>query len=298
MVTKQPVTARFHKPPEDLAGFFTSFYFAEIEPEGSAPLDDWLHPEWGGLRIFCGATPVSRIADHPPLSGADLVMTGPSSVPLHFSIGKTRMWGAGFLPLGWATFVGHSADRHANTVSNGRTTSDFVHFTRLAEELLQASKCHRDAGPADMFPLMEEFFRREAPRFGNQDPRIQTIHSALIEPELPDVSELADLCGVHPRTLERLSRRYFGFSPKLLLRRQRFMRSLSRYMLDPSLKWIGAIDPHYVDQSHFVRDCHDFLGMAPSEYVGLDHPILTAFMIERKRVLGSPVQTLDAPPVL
>ena len=292
MATKQPVTARFHIPPADLTGFFTSFYAAEVAPDGASPLADWLHPEWGGLRIFCGATPESRIADQPPLADADLVVTGPSSAPLHFSIGTTRMWGLGFLPLGWATFVGQPAARYANTVHNGRTTKDFGHFVPLANALLKAS----DASPEDHFAIMEEFFRNGTPRFGNQDPRIQTIHSALIEPELPDVSELAELCCVHPRTLERLCQRYFGFSPKLLLRRQRFMRSLTRYMLDPSLRWIGAIDPHYVDQSHFVRDCRDFLGMAPSEYVGLDHPILAAFMIERKRVLGSPVQTLDVPP--
>ncbi|MDZ4308355.1 helix-turn-helix domain-containing protein [Allopontixanthobacter sp.] len=295
MVMKQPVTARFQIPPADLSGFFTSFYAAEVSPDGAAPLTDWLHPEWGGLRIFCGATPESRIADQPPLANADLVLTGPSSVPLHFSIGETRIWGVGFLPLGWATFVGQSADRYANTVNDGRTNGDFTHFVPLADRLTQELRRQPDTGPADLFAIMEEFFRHEAPRFGNCDPRIQAIHSALIEPELPDVCELAELCGVHPRTLERLCRRHFGFSPKLLLRRQRFMRSLTRYMLDPSLRWIGAIDPHYVDQSHFVRDCHNFLGMAPSEYVNLDHPILAAFMLERKRVLGSPVQTLDRP---
>ncbi len=294
MVTKQPVTARFHKPSEDLAGFFTSFYTAEFAPVPGDLLTDRLHPEWGGLRIFDGETPQSQIGVHPVLADADLVLTGPSSGPLHFTIGRTHMWGIGFLPLGWATFVGQPAATYANTVHNGRTTSDFAHFVPLADQLLEASK----SSAADHFAIMEEFFLKEAPRFGNLDPRIQTIHTALIEPELPDVSELAELCGVHPRTLERLSLRYFGFSPKLLLRRQRFMRSLTRYMLEPSLRWIGAIDSHYVDQSHFVRDCHDFLGMAPSEYAGLDHPILAAFMQERKRVLGSPVQTLDAPPTL
>lgn len=295
MGTQQPVTARFHEPPADLAGFFTSFYCAEIETPGPGQIADWLHPEWSGLRIFSGAKPVSRIAGTQPVTDADLVMTGPSSVPLHFSIGTTRLWGFGLLPLGWATFVGQSADQFANTVNNARTTGAFSQFVPLGDRLLALGgpKCTSD--PADMFPILEDFFRNDAPRFGNGDARIQTIHSAMIEPELPTVTELAERCGVLPRTLERLSLRHFGFSPKVLLRRQRFMRTLSRFMLEPSLGWIRAIDSLYVDQSHFVRDCHDFLGMAPREYAALDHPILSAFVRERKQALGSPVQTLDPP---
>jgi methylphosphotriester-DNA--protein-cysteine methyltransferase len=95
--------------------------------------------------------------------------------------------------------------------------------------------------------------------------------------------------------MERLCRKHFGFSPKLLLRRQRFMRSLAQFVLDPSLGWIGALDSLYFDQSHFVRDCRDFLGMAPSEYVAADHPVILGFMRERMRAHGSAVQTLDSP---
>lgn len=295
MRTKQPVTVWFHEPPADLARFFTSFYCADFHVPGPELIADWLHPEWSGLRIFSDATPISQIAGHPPLSGADIVVTGPSSVPLHFSIGTTRLWGFGLFPLGWATFVGQPADRFANTVNNGRTSHVFSHFQPLAERLLADDRPEGSNNPAQMFSIMEDFFRNDAPQFGNGDARIQTTHAALVEAELPTVAHLAELCSVHPRTLERLCLRHFGFPPKLLLRRQRFMRSLSRFMLEPSLGWIRAIDSLYVDQSHFVRDCHDFLGMAPREYAALDHPILSAFVRERKQALGSPVQTLDPP---
>jgi len=73
------------------------------------------------------------------------------------------------------------------------------------------------------------------------------------------------------------------------------MRSLAQFMLDPSLGWVGAIDALYVDQSHFVRDCHEFLGMTPSEYAAQDHPVISAFMRERMRAHGSAAQTLDVP---
>jgi hypothetical protein len=37
------------------------------------------------------------------------------------------------------------------------------------------------------------------------------------------------------------------------------------------------------------------MGMSPSEYAAMEHPILSTFMVERQRVWGSPVQTLDRP---
>ena len=75
----------------------------------------------------------------------------------------------------------------------------------------------------------------------------------------------------------------------------RFMRSLAQYMLDPSLRWIGALDGHYHDQAQFVRDFRQFMGMTPREYALLDKPVLGAIMRERARIAGNAVQTLDGP---
>lgn len=299
MGATRSVTASFHAPPKDLAKYFTTFCCAEIITEELIPVDDLMHPEWASLRVFAGSMPDSRLADDQCLSGADVVMTGPSSVPAHFSIGTTRLLGVGFLPLGWATFVGQSADQFANTLTDVRASDPFAKFVPLADTLLAETSLGQSGklanGPADQVRVLTKFFRKETSRFGNEDPRIQAIHSALIEPGLPSAADLAERCELNQRTMERLCRQHFGFSPKLLLRRQRFMRSLADFMLNPSRLWVGAIDPLYVDQSHFVRDCHDFLGMSPSDYAALDHPILSVLVRERMRMLGSAMQTLDRP---
>ncbi len=250
---------------------------------------DALHPEWAGVRIFSGACPQSRIGDD-ELKGADCSVTGPSSLPLRFSVGPTRLWGIGILPLGWATFVGRPADEYANTVNNARENEAFGHFAKLTDALAAPRQSEKE-----QLAIITRFFRTDAPRFGKEDPRIAAIHAVLVESELPQVSEMAERCGLNQRTLERLCRKHFGFPPKLLLRRQRFMRSLAQFVLDPSLGWIGALDSLYFDQSHFVRDCKLFLGMSPTEYAEADHPVILGFMRERMRVHGSAVQTLDQP---
>jgi AraC-like DNA-binding protein len=283
------ISVRFHEPPADLAGLFTTFYRVEFTcPEGR--VSDALHPEWSGLRFFDGACPETRVGEGPWLKDADFTAMGPSSLPIAFTIGTCCMWGVGLLPQGWATFMRAPACDFANRIYDGRKTEAFQPFAALADSLEFAASSEL----ADLERIIA-FFRSLRERSPAPDRRVKAIHEMLLDPELPDVAMLADRCGMNQRTMERLCRRYFGFPPKLLLRRQRFMRSLSKFMLDPSLGWIGALDSLYFDQSHFVRDCHTFLGMAPSEYAALDHPVLTAFMRERMKAHGSAVQTLDRP---
>ncbi len=283
------IAVRFHEPPDDLKRFFTSFYRADfVCPDG--PVHDALQPEWGGLRFFDRAGIVTSIGGDEPVSGTDFAAMGPSSLPVEFTLPTVAMWGLGLLPLGWATFMSAPASTMANRVFDGRNEPAFQRFVPLADAL----SCAPCDEAADLARIVR-FFRRETPRKAPEDPRVQAIHAVLVDPQLSGVAEMVARTGLNQRTLERICRRVFGFPPKKLLRRQRFMRSLAQFMLDPALGWVGAIDTLYVDQSHFVRDCHEFLGMTPSEYAVQDHPVIAAFMRERMRVHGSAAQTLDLP---
>ncbi|WP_271439593.1 AraC family transcriptional regulator [Pontixanthobacter luteolus] len=283
------IAVSFHEPPPDLERYFTTFYHVDIDPGPSETVSDSLHPEWANFRVFSGARPHNEIAGN-VLDDCDVTVTGPSRSPLNFTMGATSIWGIGLMPLGWSTFVGRPADDFANTINDARISPAFTQFAELADGLQS-----REGAEHSQLDWITHYFREAAPRFGKEDPRITAIHTKLVEPELPHVSDLADQCGLNQRTLERLCRKHFGFSPKLLLRRQRFMRSLAQFMLDPTLGWIGAIDSLYFDQSHFVRDCKEFLGMTPTEYAEMDHPVMGAFLKERMRAYGSAVPTLDPP---
>lgn len=289
MTAHKAIDVRFFAPPADLAPCFTSFYRVEVDlPEGEI-LEDWLQPEWANLRFFAGNSPAADFTDGSRVEGMRFQATGPSSCPTHFTIGRTRMWGIGLFPLGWARFVGLDASEHANTVVDGERSPAFAPFVPLCEKL-----CTPDHSDEEQFEWLTDFFRNLA------DPprdcaRIQRIHEAMVDPYIVQVEELAQKCGLSKRTLERICLRHFGFSPRLLLRRQRLMRSLAAFMLEPRANWSRVIDRHYHDQSHFVHEFHAFMQCAPSEYAAKPHPVLSAFMAERKKVWGSPVQTLDKP---
>ncbi|MDE2595794.1 MAG: AraC family transcriptional regulator [Sphingomonadales bacterium] len=262
----------------------------ETTVPGGCLAQDWLHPEWANLRFHQGACPEASSISGSAVSGSTFAATGPSAHAVRFRIGTTRMWGIGLLPLGWARYVGVPAQSMADAVVDGHAHPAFTAFAPLAATLFR-DEPDEDAELARIAAYFQTFPPRPVP----DEARIQAIHAALVDPELDGIAGLVRRTGVSQRTLERLCARHFGFSPKLLLRRQRFMRSLSQYVLDPSLRWIGAIDGQYHDQAQFVRDFHQFMGMTPSHYASIDKPILSAIMHERARFAGAAVQALDGP---
>jgi AraC-like DNA-binding protein len=289
MVQDCRIDVRFFPAPADFADCFTSIYRLELTVAEGARVEDWLQPEWGNLRVFSGDMPAAQIGDQPQVAGARFTVTGPSSLSNRFSLGTTRMWGIGLLPLGWARLIRRPALAYANFMADAEAHPDFARFAPLAAVF--------DGEPGDE----PEFARIIAALRVLDGPvrdgeRIRAVHAAMVEDGLGNVADFAARAGLSTRALERVCRRHFGFTPKLLLRRQRFMRSIAAFMLaGGDGKWSEAIDDLYTDQAHFNHECHEFMGMGPREYAALPHPILASFMAERARAHGSPVQVLDRP---
>lgn len=290
MSSGNAVTVRFHTPPADLQPFFTSFYHTTIDPGDTGELHDCLHPEWAGLRFFSPNLPHCWFDAGGEVRDAGFIATGPTIHPLHFIMPQSRIWGIGLLPLGWARFVAQPASDFANWVCDGRAHPATARFVPLADSLFDA-----EADEMAELARIVAFFRDLAVPPSHDEARITAIHAALVDPATATVAELVERVCAGQRTVERLCRRHFGFPAKLLLRRQRFMRSLAQFMLDPSLKWVGAMDGHYHDQAQFVRDFREFMGVTPGEYSSRPHPVLERFLHARLKAHRAPVQTLDRP---
>lgn len=283
------IDVRFYPAPPDLANCFATFYRAEFRIADGKRVRDLLQPEWGNVRFLHGDCPDASTPAGDRLSGARFTATGPSMVSANFELGTTRMWGIGFFPLGWAKFCAAPASQLANRIVDGEKHPAFADFAGLAAELFDGKR--DDQRECERILAWIRSLNREVP----DEERIVRIHAALVDPAIGSVEEFAEHAGLGRRTLERLCHRYFGFAPKQLLRRQRFMRSLAQFMLEYAANWSDAIDVHYHDQSQFVRDFRAFMRMSPREYAARDHPILAAFMRERARIWGAAAQTLDRP---
>lgn len=291
-LTGDAVTVRFFMPSPPLTPYFTTYYLTEVKVPDDEVIQDWLHPEWANVRFAESPNMQAAIGAEPLRTAPRMIATGPTSLAGHFRSGPFRNWGIGILPLGWARFCQGSAADLADRFCDGTDCPALTRFTPLLDALYAGPRDPAaEAARIDAFML--DLLDRCPPHEDEQ--RIHAAHTALLDQETGSVGELAQRLGMSSRSLERLSLRAFGFSPKLLLRRQRFLRSLSQFMLDPSLTWISTLDCQYVDQAHFVRDFKRFMGMSPSHYAALEHPVLRAAARARAAAAGAAVQVLHTP---
>lgn len=285
------VHVRFALPQAALQPFVTAYYCTDVICSPRDPwMEDYLHPEWANLRFLTTTEARSVIGAGELTPTPAFAVTGPTSRAAHFRVRSGRSWGIGLLPQGWATLFAAGACEYADRIVDGDVDPLFARFRPLAQGL---AECEGDfaAELALIEAHMAQVFAEVAPL----DPTIAKLQAALVDPEMATVIDLAEHLGMTVRSLERLSRRAFGFPPKLLIRRQRFLRCLARFMLDPSLTWLGALDSRYHDQPHFVRDFQRFMGMKPSDYARCGKPIMTAVAQARMAALGQAVQGLHAP---
>jgi AraC-like DNA-binding protein len=284
------VAVRFALPAPPLRPFITTYYRSDLLCGAQEWVEDHLHPEWANLRFLAGVSAEAAIGADPISASPAFAVTGPTSRATRFRISGGHSWGVGLLPLGWASLLRVDAGDYADRFVDGRRDQAFAALVPLADALAASSGDY-----AEGLALIEAHMTRLFDRRLAADPAIIALNDALVDPEMVSVADLTARLGMNVRSLERLSRRAFGFPPKLLLRRQRFLRSLARFMLDPSLKWLGVLDCHYHDQSHFVRDFKRFMGMSPSAYAKLDKPLLVAATRARMEIAGAAMQALHRP---
>lgn len=286
------VAVRFFMPSPALAPYISTYYLTEVGVPEGAVVEDFLHPEWANIRFAHNEGWRAAVGSEPLRAAPSFIAAGPTSHSSHFVTGTARIWGVGILPIGWTRFFDAPASDYADRFCDGAADPVFAGVSPLLERTFaDAPDAAAEAARIDDFMLDLLASRPANP----DEPRIREAHAALVNHDVAAVGDLADRIAISPRSLERLSLRAFGFSPKLLLRRQRFLRSLAQFMLDPSLTWISTLDWQYVDQAHFVRDFKRFMGMSPSSYAALDHPVLRAAARARAAATGEAVQALHRP---
>jgi AraC-like DNA-binding protein len=283
------VTTRFFPLSPPLRPYVSTIYLSEVAiPDGNR-VEDYLHPEWANLRFIDGDLPRAAIGGSPVNETPRFIATGPTSTATYFAAGNMRAWGIGILPFGWAKFIPLPAESLADRMTDGSAHPAFAVFAPLLETLRQVNDVDAAAALIDAHVCA---LLADAPP---DDPAILAAHRALVDDEVTSVADLSAKLSLSERSIERLSHRAFGFSPKLLLLRQRFLRSLARFMLDPSMAWIDTMDHHYYDQAQFTRDFQRFMGMSPREYAARPKPILGAAAFARAAAAGAAVQGLHKP---
>lgn len=95
----------------------------------------------------------------------------------------------------------------------------------------------------------------------------EQLWALIINPRVSHVTQICAAMAINHKRLLRLSRKSFGATPKTLLSQQRFERTIKAMRTRSDRGCSLHLDPAYVDQSHFIRDSHKFVGMAPGRYL-------------------------------
>lgn len=271
-------TVQFILPAPPLRRYLTPYCFLDTGSHGSER-EDFIYPEWATVRFNLRGQATGNTIGLDPLDLPVDSITGPMGRAALVRFRSVQLVALGLLPLGWSRIIGCPADRWADKVSAVDAAPEFARLAQLRREIDGITDPEQIAALFDHIMLQS---------LGDPDPLetdIDNIHHALANPAISNVRDLAEASGMHQQRLERLARRIFGFPPKFMLRRQRFLRTLANALQNPDLKWSEAMDGKYFDQAHFNREFHQFMGMSPGDYLARPRAF-SSTMIEQRGKTG------------
>lgn len=267
---------------------YVSTYW-ELTVTGDGVIEDLLPPEWANIRMTfdcpwefgSSRENMARLQD-------EAIIQGPSSCATWVRGPASRNFGIGILPTGWNRLWKADASQYADKVLPlaqliGEEEAFQRHATLSACKSLAERAVHCDA---ILLGYLED-----TPRTSFDDQVLQ-LFQILTDPDMATVEQITHTLGITQSRLARLTKRAFGFPPKMLLRRQRFLRMLGALMARPYSEWSDFLDPQYVDQSHMIRDFNHFIGKSPSRYMSGNRPIIAAAAKGRAEMFGQPLQGL------
>lgn len=281
---------RYEQPDPRLAGYLNDYHVLDSDEVAHANAVDWMLPSWPAIRILLAERPLAvtlRRRVYDPVPVASLYGTTSQAMEVVTNGGVTI--GVGISALGWSRLFRRPADLYRDRL----TPLDQVMPADIVHDLVESLRAS-DRGPA-VKAILDAFFLQHMGPPNPDEMAIRQLMALIVDDETNDLSTAAERVGISGDQLRRLSTRYFGFPPKTLLIRTRFLRSFLRMLGSPDGPDYGLIAKSYHDVSHFLRDADRFLGMTPRRFMAMKTPYLDAALRARAAVLGAAMGALHRP---
>ncbi|TKD49997.1 helix-turn-helix transcriptional regulator [Sphingomonas baiyangensis] len=261
-------------PAPDLARHIARMFVTIVDQPADAVVDDFILNETGFMRVLVRGQWEALVADSwQAFDGA--LLFGAQSRPMRVRVrGPFTTAGFAVLPGAWVGLTGTSAvgmtdqlramgDPLGAAFATAAAATDDPDMTLAALETVAREWVARTDAAVD--PIAEAF---------------EALTHA--DPTLP-VAAIAARLGVSERTLDRRVQAGFGVSPKLVLRRSRFldMAAVTRGLAFADLDVIASL--RFYDQSHRTREFRRFAGMTPGQFERTPTPLLTLGLESRQR---------------
>lgn len=249
----------YHLPRPDLRGHVRAYYLFETEGASAQTMC----AEMGNLRIVVAGGGEYLLPGGARTPCPDAALIGPTLAAYRFEARPgTRIFGAGVLPRGWGGVVGVDAEATADRAVDffsvaGSGARAFVEAVRNAADLIEMSAI------ADLFIAQRMAASRDRDGFY---PLV--MERWLLDPSEPCLDRLVEAMDVSRRQTDRISKRVFGASPKILQRKYRALRAADRLLRSATGVWREGASDAFYDQSHFIKEFRTFIGVTPAAYAG------------------------------
>ncbi len=280
---------RYFPPCEALHGRVASYYVMEAAHGVQLDIHDFAIPVWPNLRFLLRGDIDVTVTDTikfaaPP---AQCALFGGTTVATHVHIkGALKIVGASFFPRGWREIFATPANAWANRAGQ---LGDVWGY-EPAPTLLALANAKSDA---DTVSALDRLFlgRVIAGRPAKLPASTYTVERLLVDPAIISVEKISEQTGLSLRQIERISLAGYGHTPKQVIRKFRFLRTIATLAKTPDAAWRDMIDELYYDQSHFIRDFKQFTGLTPTDYQKNPPLIMRGFL----QSLGSSIQLETIP---
>ena len=251
-----PFELHYFPPDPDLADMVSSFYVARINMPRFDEYERADRPQFRFMTVPDGEY-IFADGNRSPACRANIV--GPTSGRVRAIANcPTAMFGFGMLPAGWAALMGDDADK---------LTDDAIDAADLFGPWIDdvAAALERAASAEGRLVIGNNFAREVLTR-GEAPPLwfIRTVDEWLTASPSPQVPDLVDATGMSIRSVERMTKHYYGLSPRMLARKYRAVRAASALARGEGLESAQLGDAFY-DQSHLIREIKRFAGATPGQ---------------------------------
>ena len=248
--------------PADVAPYVKTLFVLESD---EARLEDGL-PAYSAQMIAFGQgeARMEFSAHHSDISSGAFFLAPMLRAARFEMAGPVSACGISLTTLGWAAIAGLPVDQFGHRKFEARDILGTESALTMAQTGKDFAAGQLDAKSACM-ALVDVLRAGLAPPRAEHARFIACTTEWLNSAFNPPFSGLVERCGLSPRQIQRLTKRYFGKPPTGLIRRYRAIRAatlLSQPSLPPELH--NEVLDAFFDQAHLIRDIRHFTGRTPT----------------------------------
>jgi AraC-like DNA-binding protein len=264
--------SRNYAPSADLAGHVRRHYVFHAQLPADFVLIDKLMSETAIIRILLSGDWAAETGPDQWSNFGPIPLMGPNGVPWRVRVrGPFLVVGVAIRPSGWAALF----TEPARQIADGAKPLPQM-WGELGDRLYADVAAASDDGA--IVHVIERVLRERLKQMGGPAP--SAVMAAFEDIARNDstihVAEAARQLGLSVRQFERHCYACFGHSPKVILRRSRFldMAQAMRGFSEPSAEHLAAL--RYFDQSHRNREFRHFFELTPGQFDKATTPLFTA----------------------